>query len=200
MRRPSRLLRTSLFLLVLSTLRFVYASDPLFAQDTTMPHSPTGSAQTQAQDRANAGLPRPVVAMYDAIMEAVNSGKIEDLRIAVEMNEIQPLIGERMGGDAMDTFRKLGKKLGDQHFLTIIGNILKSRWIALPLGADHENNRIYVWPRFAETGLARLSKSDLQDFEAIVPAEKRKPMLASGRYDGFRVGIGADGTWHFFAR
>ena len=45
------------------------------------------------------GLPQPVMQMCEAILEAVRSGKLEDLRIAIEMNELKPVIGDGANDD-----------------------------------------------------------------------------------------------------
>lgn len=138
--------------------------------------------------------------MREAILAAVRSTRLEDLQIAVELNEIPPLVGDDDQTDVLAAIRKHAVKPDATDMLAMLGRLLSTRWIALPLGPDLENNRVYVWPRFAETGLKDLSPGDESDLAALVPAEQLAMMRNGGLYTGWRIGIGADGTWHFLRR
>ena len=70
----------------------------------------------------------------------------------------------------------------------------------LPVGRDVENNRLYVWPRFAEVGIGQLTQAERDAVQRLVPAEVREAMANSGRYLWWRLVIGADGTWHAFVK
>jgi len=72
--------------------------------------------------------------------------------------------------------------------------------VALPLGRDLENNRIYIWPYFAEVPLAKLTPAQEVELLRLVPPAAVKAMRAAGRYTHWRLAIGADGTWHSFRR
>jgi hypothetical protein len=149
---------------------------------------------------AGEALPLPVSDMRDAILEAVNSGRLEDLRQAIELNEIRPVIGD---GDENDPLAALRKASGDgdgRDVLAAIGRILDADWVAVPLGRDIENNLVYVWPRFAETGVVGLTVDEIAELARILPTGALAPMLERGVYDDWRLGIAADGTWHFLRR
>ena len=122
------------------------------------------------------------------------------MRLAIELNEMRPAIGEGDGSDALESLKLLAKENPDIGLLVIIGRLLNSRWVAAPLGPDAENNRVFVWPRFAETGLKDLSASDEAELKIIVPEEALTAMRKRGVYDFWRIGIGADGTWHFLRK
>ena len=70
----------------------------------------------------------------------------------------------------------------------------------VPLGRDLENNRVYVWPYIAEADIAKLSPAQEVQLLRLVPPAAAREMRATGKYTYWRLGIGADGTWHFFRR
>ena len=57
---------------------------------------------------------------------------------------------------------------------------------------------MYVWPYFYRYPLDKLSPSQLVELFRIVTASDFAEMQNHGTYMFYRVGIGPDGTWHFF--
>lgn len=146
-------------------------------------------------------MPAPVADMREAILEAVRSGRLDDLRHAVELNEVRPIVGDGAEPDVVKALRAASGDGEGRDILEAIGRVLAATWVAVPLGADIENNRVYVWPRLAETGVKQLSPGDTAELEAIMPIDDaRRAMIEKGAYDHWRIGIGADGTWHFLRR
>jgi hypothetical protein len=146
-------------------------------------------------------LPGPVADMREAILGAVGSGRIEDLRHAWELNELKPDLGADLGGgDTVAHWKQISGDGEGREILAVLGEILDAGCAVLPLGRDLENNRIYVWPYFAETDLAKLGPAQEVQLLRLVPPAAAKQMRATGRYTHWRLGIGADGTWHFFRR
>jgi len=72
--------------------------------------------------------------------------------------------------------------------------------VALPLGADLENNRVYVWPYFAELSLRSLSPAQEVELLRLVPPAAAREMKAKSKYSHWRLAIGADGSWHAFRK
>ena len=70
----------------------------------------------------------------------------------------------------------------------------------LPFGKDLENNRVYVWPYFAGLALDKLTPAQEAELLGIVPAAAVEEMRKGWRYTYYKLGIAADGTWHFFLR
>ena len=151
-------------------------------------------------NRGGNGLTQPAADMRDAILEAVHAGKLEALRTPIELNELKPAIGDQAEGDPIERLQALAQKPGGQDILAIIAALLDARWTTVPLGPDPENSRVFVWPHFAEAGVKNLSKSDEMDLQAIAPPEAVTRMRQTGTYDFWRLGIGADGTWHFLRK
>ena len=205
---------TAVFLIVLTALVHEGASTTVSAQtgksapaetskELPGPSRAPAKAGRKTQVEVHYGtdrLPRPVLEMREAILAAVKSGRIEELRIAIEMNEIKPNFGD---GPVPDPIAFLKQASGDgegREVLAALGNLLEAGYAILPLGRDLENNRIYVWPYFAETGVANLKpEQEVELYRLVTPAAARE-MRTKGRYSSWRVGIAADGTWHVMAR
>lgn len=143
-------------------------------------------------------LPRPVAEMIDAIMAAAHSGEIEDLRTAIEWNELPPaLSGEKI--DDPIAFLKAASQDGKGHqMLAIIADLLSVGPARQPLGRDPENTDVYVWPYLAELSLDKLSPAEEVDLYRIVPVDQIVKMRQQKRWTWYRLAIGADGTWHAF--
>ena len=146
------------------------------------------------------GLPAPVVDMREAILSAVRSGQIEELRHAWELNELKPDLGVASVGDPVAHWRQISGDGAGREILAALAEILDAGYVVLPLGADLENNRLYVWPYFAEVPLDKLSPAQEVELLRLVPPAVAKDMRSAGKYTHWRIVIGADGTWHSFRR
>jgi hypothetical protein len=143
-------------------------------------------------------LPTPVQETREAILSAVKSGNVEDLRQAFELNELKPDLGREAGGDPVAYWKQISGDGQGREILAILGEVLEAGYVILPLGRDLENNRIYVWPYFAEFPLDKLTPSQEVELLRLVSPAAMKAMKASGRYAHWRISIGADGVWHSF--
>lgn len=159
-----------------------------------------GSTQPGEIGTGTKALPLPVLEMRDTILAAAKSGRLDDLKIAVELNEMKPVFGDEPVGDPIAFVKKNSADGTGQDVLAAIGAILDGDHAVLPLGRDIENNRIYVWPSFAETGITNLPPEREAALAGLVTAEQLKTMRDAGRYTHWRLGIGADGTWHFLRK
>jgi hypothetical protein len=146
------------------------------------------------------GLPAPVEDMREAILSAVRSGRIEELRRAWELNELKPDLGEALVGDPIAYWKRISGDGEGREILAALAEILDAGYVVLPLGADIENNRLYVWPYFAEVPLDKLSPGQEVELLRLVPPAAAKDMRSAGKYTHWRIVIGADGTWHSFRR
>jgi hypothetical protein len=146
------------------------------------------------------GLPQPVIEMREAILAAVRSGRIEELKGAIELNEIKPAFGDAPAGDPIAWLKQASADGEGREVLAALADILDSGFTTIPLGRDPENNKVYVWPHFAETGVTALSPEREVELLRLVPQAQAKAMREKGRYDHWRVGIGADGVWHFLRK
>ena len=147
------------------------------------------------------GLPAPVEDMREAILSAVRSGRIEELRHAWELNELKPDLGEApRWAIPIAHWKQISGDGEGREILAALAEILDAGYVVLPLGRDLENNRLYVWPYFAEVPLDKLSPAQEVELLRLVPPAAAKDMRSAGKYTHWRIVIGADGTWHSFRR
>ena len=203
MRRSVRtgLLVVALFLLALPLL--VHRTAPhILAQPSPGKQDKSSTKSKPAAPQIHYGiekLPEPVRDMRDVLLAAVQSGEIEELRQAYEMNDIKPDLGAPPG-DPVAHWKKLSGDGQGRDVLAALSLILDAGYVVLPLGRDIENNNLYVWPYFAETPLERLTPAQEVELLRLVPAAAAKEMKAKGRYTHWRLSIGADGGWHSFRK
>lgn len=192
----------AVFLLVATLLvHAMHSPEPALSQTPTAESGPPSTAPRPIVGYGTSGLPQPVIEMRDAILAAVRSGDIEELRIAIEFNEIKPIIGDKAAGDPIAQLKALSADGGGRDVLTAIGILfLEAGWVTLPVGRDLENNKVYVWPHFVETGVNDLSPQHEAELSRLALAEDVAIMRKSGRYCGWRIGLGADGVWHFLTK
>lgn len=147
------------------------------------------------------GLPQPVLEMREAILAAAKSGQIEELLTPIEMNELKPDFGNGPAPDPIGHLKMKSTGGDGKDILAALEKVLEAPYAIVPLGRDLENNRIYMWPFFAETGVSNLTVEQQADLRALAPEAVAAEMLAKGgSYSWWRVGIAADGTWHVFAK
>lgn len=201
MPRLSRVAAAPVAIFLLALLGLVHASGAL--AQTGKQKSAAPSAGKPAPPVVRYGtddLPEPVREMREAILTAVRSGKMEDLRIAVELNEIKPVVADKPVSDLIQHWRQVSADGEGREMLAILGQLLDAGYTVLPIGKDLENNRVYVWPYFAEVKLDALTPAQEVELLRIVPGAAFQEMKRTGRYTYYKLGIGADGTWHFFIR
>lgn len=141
------------------------------------------------------GLPDRVKAMRARILEAVKSGDIEALRSPITSNEMPPIFAEN---DVPDAIAYLKSQSGDpdgREILAILWDLLEAGWVKANAGTAQE---MYVWPYFAEYPVDGLSSEQLVEMFRIVTASDYDEMRAAGKYIFYKIGIGPDGTWHYF--
>ena len=145
------------------------------------------------------GLPESVRGMREMLLSAVQSGQIEELRQAYDVNDIKPDLGAATT-DPVTHWKKLSGDGEGRDVLAALSLILEAGYVVVPLGRDIENNRLYIWPYFAEAPLERLTPAQEVELLRLVPAAAAKDMQGKGRYTYWRLSIGADGSWHSFRK
>lgn len=146
------------------------------------------------------GLPPGVLEMRAAIIAAVETGDIAELKGAMDLNELPPEVGAAKGSDPIAHLRSLSVDGGGRDVLEALQRLLDGTWAAIPGGRDPENNRLYVWPHFAEAGVDTLSEADQAVLATLVGEVEAAAMIQARRYRGWRLSIGADGVWHMLTR
>jgi hypothetical protein len=153
-----------------------------------------------ASEPAAVALPPAVAAMRDAILEAVQTGDIEDLKAALDLNELKPELAAEVVPDPVAFWRKASADGTGHDILATLGTLFELPHTVQPLGKDPENTGLFIWPAFADRPLAQLSMDEDAQLARLEPPDRVQRMKADGRYTGWRLVIGADGVWHSFRR
>jgi hypothetical protein len=201
-RRAPITLAVSLFLLAPSGI--VHCPGvPGAAQAQAPARKPGQAAKPPPQLRVHygeQGLPRPVLEMREAMLAAIHSGRIENLREAYELSGPRPDIGAGPHGDPVAHWKKISGDGEGREVLAALSLVLEAGYVVLPLGADLENNRLYIWPYFAEIPLDRLTPPQQVELLRLVPPAAAGEMRRTAKYTHWRLVIGADGAWHSFRK
>jgi nucleoid-associated protein YgaU len=141
------------------------------------------------------GLPEKVRLMRSRILEATRTGDLEALRPVIESNEVPPALS---GGDSDDAIATLKLLSGDEkgrEILAILQEVLESGYVHADVGTPQE---MYIWPYFTRVPLDKLTGRQLVELFRLITAGDLQDMQDKGVYSFYRVGIGPDGTWHYF--
>ncbi len=186
------------YLLVVSLTCVVQWLAPVSGLMAQPADAPAQSIGCTSGDQALPPLPQPVQEMRDAILTAVRSGDIEDLRVALEWNELKPHVADEPVDDPIAYWKEISGDGEGREILAVLAEVLDCGPAALPIGKDIENNLVYVWPALAETDLSKLTpQQEVALYRLVDPAEA-KAMRETRRWQWWRLAIGADGTWHTF--
>jgi hypothetical protein len=138
--------------------------------------------------------------MRDGILAAVHTGAIDELKTAIEWNELKPDFGDEAGSDPIAYWKRISADGSGRETLAALANILSLPPAELPIGKDPENNAVYVWPYLAELPLDKLSPGAEVDLYRLMPPAAAKVMREKKKWTWWRLSIGADGTWISFRK
>jgi len=142
-------------------------------------------------------LPEPVRRMREKILEAARSGEIEKLRPVIESNELPPsfTLDPADKRDPIEVLRDALEDKEGQEILATLIEVLEADFVHVDVGTPQE---MYVWPYFTHTPLDSLTPAQKVELFRIVTSYDFEQMRQVGAYIFYRVGLGPDGTWHFF--
>lgn len=163
------------------------------------PAAPPRAGPTQparpALERDLSPLPPLVAAMRERILEAARSGDPERMRIAIERNETPPVLLRGRRGDAVALLKEKSADPDGRDILARLIGVLEAPHARLHPGRPQE---MFVWPGHAERDLAALTPEEIVELLRAVPYAVLRDSLDKKAYQGDRIGIGPDGTWHYF--
>lgn len=196
---PPRIAKTALSALIVLMAGFVLVhagADEAISQTRKAGKAAAPAAAAMSAD----ALPIPVAEMRDGILAAVKSGRIEDLKTPLAWNELPPVIAREKVADPIAYWKQLSGDGEGREILAILAGLIDAGHAILPVGRDVENSKLYVWPRFAEQSLDKLTPEDEVQLYRLVPPAMVKIMRAKKQWTWYRLAIGADGTWHSFQK
>ena len=191
----------SVFVAFVAAVQLLIPAAPAFAgKKAASAAGKQRGGSTVGLGRGNSELPPGVAEMREAILAAARSGNLDELLIPIQWNELPPDFGALSVRKTIAAWKKQSPDKSGREWLARLINLLESPYAVLRQGPDIENNKVYVWPYFAEVTLDSLKPSLQVELLRLVPAVEAQRMKAGGGYDGWGLVIGADGTWHAFKR
>lgn len=140
-------------------------------------------------------LPTAVARMRNALMDAARTGRVEELGRVLEQNEMPPTLSFEPVGDPITFLKESSGDPEGREILALLLEILEAGWVHVDVGTPQE---MYVWPYFARWPLDGLSPEQEVELYRILTAFDVDEMRRHGGYIFYRVGIGPDGTLHYF--
>ncbi|MGL4637427.1 MAG: hypothetical protein ACRCWF_15700 [Beijerinckiaceae bacterium] len=180
------------------------------AQAQSRSASPSPLAKPPEISRDIEALPSEVRRMRSLILEAVRSGDLQQLQKPIETNEVPPSFGKtgreanvsatRPSRPAMaaELMRQFAEKSGDGKGRETMGQIINILAVGQARINAGQPQEMYVWPYFAVLDPRLLSPAQEVDVLRTMSAYALTEWREKGRYPGWRLGIGPDGTWHYF--
>ncbi|MES0880061.1 hypothetical protein [Roseibium sp. SCP14] len=140
-------------------------------------------------------LPKPVSRMHSQLREAALLGDMERLRMVLESNELPPTLSFGEIEDPIDFLKSSSGDGEGYEILAILADTLDAGFVHVDAGTPQE---MYVWPYFARYPLDNLAPDQKVEMFRIVTAGDFAEMQEFGAWTFYRVGIGPDGTLHYF--
>ncbi|WJS01952.1 hypothetical protein [Roseibium aggregatum] len=140
-------------------------------------------------------LPKPVQRMQAQLKEAALSGNMERLRMVFESNELPPTVSFGQIDDPIDFLKEISGDGEGFEILAILADIMDAGFLHVDAGTPQE---MYLWPYFARYPLHDLTPDQKVELFRIVTAGDFAEMQDFGAWTFYRVGIGPDGTLHYF--
>ncbi len=149
-------------------------------------------------------LPPNVRRMRGLILEAVRTGDAAALRKPIEWNEVPPSFGRDAPraakgpamADALIAFFR--SRSGDGEGRETMGQIVNMLAVGHARIRAGTPQEMYVWPYFAMLDPRLLTPDQQVDVHRVMGAAQLAEWREKGRYPFWRIGIGPDGTWHYF--
>lgn len=143
----------------------------------------------------DADLPAPVARTRDQLLDAARAGDFDRLRMVLEGNEMMPTLTFGSMDDPIDYLKSVSGDGEGLEILAILSEILEAGYVHADVDSAQE---MYIWPYFARFPLARLTREQKVEMYRIVTSGDVADMEIAGTWTFYRVGIGPDGTLHYF--
>lgn len=140
-------------------------------------------------------LPAPVSRMHAQLSEAAQFGDFNRLRMVLESNEVPPTLSLTEIGDPIDFLKESSGDPDGLEIMAILGDTLDAGYVHVDVGTPQE---MYIWPYFARYPFEQLTREQKVEMYRIITSADFAEMENYGVWLFYRVGIGKDGTLHYF--
>lgn len=140
-------------------------------------------------------LPASVKRTRDRLIAAARTGDLDAVKAVVAASPVRVILDPSGSEEAIKIWRTQYPDSEGREVLAILLNILDSGFVRLSPDTPDE---IYVWPYFAHVPVKTLDPPQLVELFRLVTAYDYQQMRASDTYSFFKLGIGVDGTLHYF--
>jgi hypothetical protein len=165
------------------------------APTQSAPATPTADGAPVEIHKSEEGLPPAVAKMRRRLLDAAYSGDLQKIRIVMQSNEMPPVLSIHEIGDPIEFLKSQSGDGQGFELLAILTDVLESGWVRIKPGTPQE---MYVWPAFVAMTPDKLTPDQLVEVYKIVTSSDFEEMKVVGKYTFYTVGIGPDGTWHWF--
>ena len=169
------------------------ASDSMADRKSQAAPAPSASSPEIITDLTR--LPAPVALMRERILAAARSGRLDRLVAVMRANDLMPIFSLNDDKDPIAYWKANYPDSEGIEILATVIDILEAGFVHVDAGTPQE---IFLWPYFARMPLKELTPEQKVELFKIVTGADYRDMLEFGAYNFYRLGIGADGTWHFF--
>jgi hypothetical protein len=156
--------------------------------------APANQGSTELVDDLQRLDPR-ILKTRERLLAAARTGKLEKLLTVFQMNEVMPLFAKSGEKDPVAFWKKSSGDGEGYEILAILANILSLPPAIAFKGTAQE---MVVWPSLAHLPLDKLSPEQSVDLYRLMTAQDVRDMKTIGKWVFWRVGIGKDGTLHYF--
>ncbi len=143
----------------------------------------------------NEDLRERVGSMRERLILAARSGDIARLGVVFQMNETMPVFTRGAERDPVAFWKAASGDGEGREILAVLLNILDLPAALINKGTPQE---MYVWPYLAHLPLTDLSPRQSVDLYRLMTAQDVRDTRTLGAWVFWRLGIGPDGTVHFF--
>lgn len=140
-------------------------------------------------------LPKPVARMHAQLTEAAELADLDRIQMILESNEMPPTLSLTEIGDPIEFLKESSGDGEGLETMAILADTLAAGYIHVDQGTPHE---MYIWPYFARYPFAKLTPVQKVEMYRLITSADFAEMEAYGVWLFYRVGIGKDGTLHYF--
>jgi len=160
------------------------------------PRAPSESVSAPVRDPGL--LPRPVAAIREKILAACATKDVEALRIPIDWNEVRPLFERSRkhpaGTDPIEILKSLSFDPKGREIVGVLAAVLTQPFVKIARGPF----LTFEWPAYAKTPETPGDEEAARAIWSCVRFADLALSNAEGRPHVMRLGIAADGVWHYF--